>query len=138
MATNAIEDAISSRIEPPEIAVVVDIDGSEFSGQINFTLFGSLVASTEVNVDYDLNRLENLTISRLLDEINCVLLPAMQIRFMPGTTDVAFGEYGNMSQDVKRAERWQDKLAYLFKAPGWSHDGPDRRSNTLRRDAGLS
>eukprot|EP00533_Pseudo-nitzschia_delicatissima_P009167 CAMPEP_0116102186 /NCGR_PEP_ID=MMETSP0327-20121206/13212_1 /TAXON_ID=44447 /ORGANISM="Pseudo-nitzschia delicatissima, Strain B596" /LENGTH=1598 /DNA_ID=CAMNT_0003594203 /DNA_START=119 /DNA_END=4915 /DNA_ORIENTATION=- len=93
MATNAIEDAISSRIEPPEIAVVVDIDGSEFSGQINFTLFGSLVASTEVNVDYDLNRLENLTISRLLDEINCVLLPAMQIRFMPGTTDVAFGEY---------------------------------------------
>lgn len=52
--------------------------------------------------------------------------------------DVAFGEYGNMSRDVKRAERWQDKLAYLFKAPGWSHDGPDRRSNTLRRDAGLS
>ena len=34
--------------------------------------------------------------------------------------DVAFGEYGNMSRDVKRANRWQDKLAYLFKAPGRS------------------
>ena len=52
--------------------------------------------------------------------------------------DVAFGEYGNMSRDVKRANRWQDKLAYLFKAPGWSHDGPDKRSNTLRREAGLN
>jgi hypothetical protein len=43
-----------------------------------------------------------------------------------------------MSRDVKRANRWQDKLAYLFKAPGWSHDGPDKRSNTLRREAGLN
>ena len=51
--------------------------------------------------------------------------------------DVAFGEYGNMSRDVKRAARWQDKIAYLFKAPGWSHDGPDKRSNTLRQEAGL-
>ena len=51
--------------------------------------------------------------------------------------DVAFGEYGKMSRDVKRAKRWQDKLAYLFKAPGWSHDGPDKRSNTLRQEAGL-
>ncbi len=52
--------------------------------------------------------------------------------------DVAFGEYQRMTQDVHRADRWQDKLAYLVKAPGWSHDGPDKRSNTLRREAGIT
>ena len=46
---------------------------------------------------------------------------------------VAFGEYRSMWRDVRRAERWSDKLNYVFKAPGWSHDGPALRSNTLRR-----
>jgi hypothetical protein len=46
---------------------------------------------------------------------------------------VAFGEYASMWRDVGRAERWRDKLSYVFKAPGWSHDGPDLRSDTLRR-----
>jgi hypothetical protein len=46
---------------------------------------------------------------------------------------VAFGEYGSMWRDVRRANRWRDKLNYVFKAPGWSHDGPDLRSDTLRR-----
>ena len=46
---------------------------------------------------------------------------------------VAFGEYASMWRDVGRAERWRDKLSFVFKAPGWSHDGPDLRSDTLRR-----
>jgi hypothetical protein len=46
---------------------------------------------------------------------------------------VAFGEYAAMCRDVKRAERWTDKLRYIVKAPGWSHDGPDLRSDTLRQ-----
>jgi len=46
---------------------------------------------------------------------------------------VAFGEYGSMWRDVRRAEHWRDKVNYIFKAPGWSHDGPDLRSDTLRR-----
>lgn len=95
-SSESIEDksvTLSSSMKPPEIVLVVEINGSEISGQINLSLFGSLLASTEVNVDYDLNRLENLTVSRLLDEASCAFLPAMQIRFMPETTDVAFGEY---------------------------------------------
>jgi sterol desaturase/sphingolipid hydroxylase (fatty acid hydroxylase superfamily) len=47
----------------------------------------------------------------------------------------AFSEYGNMAQDFSRATQWRDKLRYIFLAPGWSHDGPDKRSNTLRREA---
>ena len=45
---------------------------------------------------------------------------------------VASHEYRAISRDVARAKRWQDKLAYLFLAPGWSHDGDDKRSKTLR------
>ena len=48
---------------------------------------------------------------------------------------VAFGEYRKMWVDVRRAERLRDKLGYLLRAPGWSHDGPDNRSNTLRAQA---
>lgn len=49
---------------------------------------------------------------------------------------VAFDEYSNMLRDIRRAERWRDKLGYLLRAPGWSHDGEDKRSNTLRAKAG--
>lgn len=45
---------------------------------------------------------------------------------------VAAGEYANLWRDVRRARRLRDKLRYLFLAPGWCHDGEDRRSDTLR------
>ena len=45
---------------------------------------------------------------------------------------VAFGEYAAIGQDLRRAGGWQNALRYLFLAPGWSHDGEDKRSNTLR------
>ena len=41
-------------------------------------------------------------------------------------------EYKAIWRDVKRAEKWSDKLKYIFYAPGWSHDGPDKRAKTLR------
>ena len=78
---------------PPEMALNVDLDGNLISGQVNLTVFGGLDASTEMNVDYDLNRLENLTMSRLLNEIDCALLPAIQIRFLPSATNLSFGKH---------------------------------------------
>lgn len=47
--------------------------------------------------------------------------------------DVVLHEYIAIAEDVKRADRWQDKLKYLFYAPGWSHDGTDKRSNVIRK-----
>ena len=44
---------------------------------------------------------------------------------------VATHEYRAIVRDVVRAKHWKDKLAYLFLAPGWSHDGEDKRSKTL-------
>jgi hypothetical protein len=48
---------------------------------------------------------------------------------------VAFGEYADIAQDLRRAGGLHNALRYLFLAPGWSHDGEDKRSNTLRREA---
>ncbi len=46
--------------------------------------------------------------------------------------DVATHEYSAIIEDVKRTDNWKDKLSYIFKAPGWSHDGEDKRAKVLR------
>ena len=46
---------------------------------------------------------------------------------------VAFGEYRNLLSDVVRSESLADKLKYVLLAPGWSHDGPDRRAKVMRQ-----
>ncbi len=50
---------------------------------------------------------------------------------------VAGHEYAAIWRDVKRASKWSDKLKYIFYAPGWSHDGEDKRAKTLRKKMGL-
>jgi len=45
---------------------------------------------------------------------------------------VAAGEYKNLWLDIKRSASWRDKMRYCWLAPGWSHDGPDQRAQTLR------
>jgi len=45
---------------------------------------------------------------------------------------VASHEYISIWKDVIRADKWADRLKYIFLAPGWSHDGEDRRARTLR------
>lgn len=49
---------------------------------------------------------------------------------------VAVHEYVAIVLDVKRVNNWRDRLRYVFLAPGWSHDGPDKRANSLRRALG--
>lgn len=41
-------------------------------------------------------------------------------------------EYASIVRDVKRANTWRDRWHYLLLAPGWSHDGPDKRARVLR------
>jgi len=38
----------------------------------------------------------------------------------------------DLLRDLKRAPGWKDRLRYLFDAPGYSHDGPERRVRVLR------
>lgn len=46
---------------------------------------------------------------------------------------VASHEYQSIWRDVRRAPSWSDKFKYIFYAPGWSHDGEDRRAKVLRK-----
>lgn len=46
---------------------------------------------------------------------------------------VATHEYIAIWKDVKRSKRLSDKLNYIFKSPGWSHDGDDKRAKVLRK-----
>jgi sterol desaturase/sphingolipid hydroxylase (fatty acid hydroxylase superfamily) len=46
---------------------------------------------------------------------------------------IASHEFVDVWADVKRAPKFSDKLKYIFYPPGWSHDGPDHRARTLRR-----
>jgi sterol desaturase/sphingolipid hydroxylase (fatty acid hydroxylase superfamily) len=45
---------------------------------------------------------------------------------------VATHEYSSIAADVRRASTLKDKLNYIFQAPGWSHDGEDKRAKVLR------
>ncbi|MFD0861033.1 sterol desaturase family protein [Sungkyunkwania multivorans] len=45
---------------------------------------------------------------------------------------VATHEYKAIKNDVSRAKKLKDKLKYIFFAPGWSHDGEDKRAKVLR------
>ena len=51
---------------------------------------------------------------------------------------VASHEYISMIGDVKRATNWKDKLRYIFFAPGWSHDGEDKRAKVLRKKMNIN
>lgn len=46
---------------------------------------------------------------------------------------IAGHEFVALWADVKRAPTLGDKLKYMFMPPGWSHDGPDLRARTLRK-----
>jgi len=46
-------------------------------------------------------------------------------------------EYRSIGRDLVRADSWRDRIRYLLLAPGWSHDGPDKRARVLRGPLGL-
>jgi sterol desaturase/sphingolipid hydroxylase (fatty acid hydroxylase superfamily) len=45
---------------------------------------------------------------------------------------VQLSPWTSLWRDLRRATRWRDRLRYLFDAPGWSHDGSDRRVRVAR------
>jgi sterol desaturase/sphingolipid hydroxylase (fatty acid hydroxylase superfamily) len=48
--------------------------------------------------------------------------------------NIIFHEWVGIWKDVRRKDiGWRTKLAYLFKAPGWSHDGSRQTSEELRK-----
>ena len=49
-----------------------------------------------------------------------------------------FEKKDTIAADVGRATSFMDKLKYVFLAPGWNHDGEDKRAKVLRAKLGES
>ncbi|MCA2978302.1 MAG: sterol desaturase family protein [Myxococcaceae bacterium] len=49
-----------------------------------------------------------------------------------GFLTVQLSPWAALWRDVRRAPTFRARLRYLFDAPGWSHDGPDRRVRAMR------
>ena len=47
---------------------------------------------------------------------------------------IAFHEWKNIFRDIKRSKKIKDRINYLLKAPGWSHDGITKTTKQLRTD----
>ncbi|MFT5210814.1 MAG: sterol desaturase/sphingolipid hydroxylase (fatty acid hydroxylase superfamily) [Flavobacterium sp.] len=50
---------------------------------------------------------------------------------------IALGEYASLWRDMGQTRSLKGKISYLLLAPGWHHDGPDKRAKVLRKDAGI-
>lgn len=48
--------------------------------------------------------------------------------------DTIFHEFISIFQDLRRPLNWKTKINYLFKPPGWSHDGSTKTSEQLRAE----
>ncbi len=47
---------------------------------------------------------------------------------------IATHEWVDLWQDLKRAPGWKERLFYLFRAPGWSHDGSKKTVRELQQE----
>ena len=51
--------------------------------------------------------------------------------------NVIFHEWKAIWCDVRKAQGLRNKLNYMLKPPGWSHDGSTKTSEELRKEAGI-
>lgn len=49
-------------------------------------------------------------------------------------THIIFHEWQNMGNDLKQKIPFRQKMGYIFKAPGWSHDGSRKTSKSMRAE----
>lgn len=47
---------------------------------------------------------------------------------------IATHEWVNLWRDLRRAPGWKERLFYLFRAPGWSHDGSKQTVRQLQQE----
>ena len=51
-----------------------------------------------------------------------------------GPANVLFHEWKALVRDVRSAPGWRNKLGYLFRPPGWSHDGSTHTARVMQRE----
>lgn len=48
---------------------------------------------------------------------------------------IAFFEWVNIANDIKKSRNLKDVCNYLIQPPGWSHDGSSKTTKQLRKEA---
>lgn len=48
--------------------------------------------------------------------------------------NIIFHEWKSLANDIKQDISWKDKIKYMVKPPGWSHDGSKKTTKQLRQD----
>ena len=51
-----------------------------------------------------------------------------------GVVNIVFHEIIALSNDVKKAPTFSDKVKYIFNPPGWSHDGSTKIAKVMQRE----
>lgn len=51
-----------------------------------------------------------------------------------GPLNIVFHEFKAIKADVEKAPGWKNKLFYLIKPPGWSHDGSTQVAKVMQRE----
>lgn len=51
-----------------------------------------------------------------------------------GAVNIIFHEFIALYHDVKKADKFSDKLKYIFYPPGWSHDGSTQTAKVMQRE----
>ncbi|HPI11159.1 MAG TPA: sterol desaturase family protein, partial [Catalimonadaceae bacterium] len=52
-------------------------------------------------------------------------------------SEVIFGEWAKLFQDLKKPLPWKLKWKYIWNPPGWSHDKSTLTSNEIRESIGI-
>jgi sterol desaturase/sphingolipid hydroxylase (fatty acid hydroxylase superfamily) len=51
-----------------------------------------------------------------------------------GLMETIFHEFKNIKSDISRSSKINEKLKYIFYAPGWSHDGSTQTTKEMRKE----
>jgi hypothetical protein len=51
-----------------------------------------------------------------------------------GLMETIFHEFKNIKSDISRSSKINEKLKYIFYAPGWSHDGSTQTTKEMRQE----
>ena len=66
------------------------------------------------------------------DPVKYGLVKPVEQPYHPG--NIIFHEWGSITKDLKKDTSFLNKLKYLFKPPGWSHDGSTKTAKQLREE----
>ncbi len=80
-----------NNVSVPQLEVTVHVATEQLSGTVNLTLFAGLQARVGTKIDYNLNRLENLTVTHLLERVECAMVPTYEVRLLPKVTGADLG-----------------------------------------------